>query len=197
MKINILIFLCLISTLSFSQIHTAPKSFDRAIPYDTVYLQQDCRLIFAMNSDYRFIRLIGHTVDTVIALINSKASEVNLGKLKVDFGDCFALYWDVSTFPTVSVFNKSDGKLILTGISIDIDTAHQRVFYIDLVQQRKLGMFDSMTKKIELFAAPVVPCLWWFDCMASKVLTEKELTITYVDKNNKKITKVYPRSKSQ
>jgi len=191
-KLSFFLLFSLACTLSFAQVHKAPKSFAGAIPYDTIYLQNNCRLIFAMNNEYRFIRLLGPAVDTVIHSINSKAPEPYLGKFEADFGDCFALYWDQS-FPYVRVFNKADGRLFVQGVSIEIDTIHHRIFYVDIDHQREFGIFDAITKKIELFPAIATPCLWWFECIVSQELTEKELTLTYMDKNNRKLRKVYPR----
>jgi hypothetical protein len=164
-----------------------------SIPYNTINLKKGYQLIFATTDKSQILRLIGPTVDTVLKTINIKASYKNLGTLGADLGDDFAIVYDVSTFPSVEIFNKEKGEIIITGISLDVDTINDRVFYIDLKNQRKLGLFDAKTKNIELFNPIHTHCLWWFECIISKSLTDKDLTIDYVGLNNYKERKIYVR----
>lgn len=164
------------------------------IPYDTIFLKKGYRLIFSTTVESRLLRLIGPNVDTVISKMNIKSSEKELGWMKADYDDYFVLYVGYDEeWPWIRIFKKEKGELVLQGRVLDFDTMKNIVLYVDVQNQRKLGLFDINKKQIELFNPPNTPCGFWWQCLYSKSISEKELTLEYAVLNGKREKKVYIR----
>jgi hypothetical protein len=191
MKIVFLILFLLIETICIGQKQNKPDSFSGAIPYDTIQLTKGYTLRYATKQDINLLRLTGPAIDTILYSCNSRSYS---GRLEADFDDYFVLYWD-GIPPGMRIIKKENGSCIVNDVGIDVDTTNKIVYYLNF-SNKHICLFFPTTGRTEEYPQPInVPCLWWPQCIISKKLDEKNLTLVYAGKKNTKLTRVYPRQK--
>ena len=184
----LLIWLMLLSTSVSSQV----TSQGPVVPYDTVYLKGGDRLIFETTDLTRQIRYKSETTDTLIRQLNIKSPIINLGRLAGDFDDYVVLVSD-NYVQGIFSFHKPDGKQAFRGVSIEVDTLHGLIYYIDREREKQLALFTVKNGRTEYFDPVDAPCHHWYECITARHLGEKELMLEYIGPNNVRMKKVYPR----
>ncbi len=162
------------------------------VPYDTVYLKGGDRLIFETTDLTRQIRYKSETADTLIRSLNIKSPIINLGRLAGDFDDYVVLVSD-NYVQGIFAFHKPEGKQVFRGVSIEVDTLHGLIYYIDREREKQLALFNIQNGKTEYFDAVDAPCHHWYECITARKLSEKELVLEYIGPDNVRMKKVYPR----
>jgi len=186
--VYLLLWLMFLTTHASSQ----ATSQEMVIPYDTVYLKGGDRLIFETTDLTRQIRYKSETADTLIRSLNLKSPIINLGRLAGDFDDYVVLVSD-NYVQGIFAFHKPDGKQVFRGVSIEVDTLHGLIYYIDREREKQLTLFNIQNGKTEYFDPVDAPCHHWYECITARQLTEKELMLEYIGPNNVRMKKVYPR----
>ncbi|HZV70914.1 MAG TPA: hypothetical protein VFG10_15265 [Saprospiraceae bacterium] len=195
MRISLTIFIFHILGLCAAQQHRVDLDTTGSVPYNTVILKNNYKLIYSTTDNSRFLRLTGPTIDTAIMSKNIKAPKSLFGWLQQDFEDYFMMYSEYSDYSdtTVRVYRKHNGKHLFFGRFLDIDKQYNVLLFVDWKDDFKIGLFDLNTMKIELFKPPPTACNFWWDCLVSIDLMEKELIVEYATLNMKREKKVYPR----
>jgi hypothetical protein len=194
LKNALILLLCFCFANGYSQNKTVTSDEGLHVPYDTIHLKNGYLLIKEKNDSHKFLRLKGPTVDTIIQQINNKALERNLGQIAMDHDEYFALVGELTHLGLgMQVFLKSTGKRFLDGCIIEKDTIQNIVYFAEWKDDHTQCIFDMETMKIELFSPPKTSCLWWWDCLVSKKITDAELTIEYYVPPNNKVKKTYKR----
>jgi hypothetical protein len=167
---------------------------ETGVPYDTILLKNNCRLIYSKTYDLRIIRFIGPTIDTILKADSIFVPEKTVGWLGADFDHYFAWYYTYSGFyDLMHIFKKENGKRIASGIVIAIDTLNEAIYFEDFNKRNLLTLFDFKKGAIEQFIPPKTPCLHWYFCIKKLLITEKTLTMTYTGNNGIQLQKIYVR----
>ncbi len=192
-QIALLLFIHL-SVICMGQKSNAPLSKTNYLPYKTIRLSEGYKLTFETNDELRAVRLTGGSIDTILYTRKKNVSERDFGCLMADYTQYFVIYYgsDVDR-PWLRIYKKDSGALILTGLNAEIDSINHTFYAVSVDEKKNLCLFDGNSGKLEYFSPPKTPCLWWFECIISKKLTEKDLTIEYATYGNKRETKVYQR----
>lgn len=163
-------------------------------PYDTIQLKNDYKLIFSKTESLRVIQLVGPTTDTIIMAESIYSSERAVGWLEADFEDYFVLYFTNDEYNfMLHIFNKQNGKRVLSGTVLGMDTRQRVSYFEDFEKRNMLSLFDFNNGKIERYALPSTPCLHWWYCIKKISLTDKDLTLEYTGSNNASLKKIYNR----
>ena len=189
-----LIFLFLFSIVQNSK---AQESFQYGIPYDTVFLKNETKLIYSTTEKSRIIRIISPTVDTILRITDTHGSTTSLGKVKADYDDCFVLYDGQDGFETFQINKKETGKTLAFGEVVLFDTTNNVLVYADWNKIDILYLYDFKRSAIEKYFTPSTNCLRYWYCIQVKAVNDTQFTIEYFAYNtNIKTRKTFNRLKS-
>jgi len=195
MKIILLLFFIGISgTCTLAQTKKTPV-IQPGVPYDTVQLKNETKLIYSSSDEHRVIRMISPDIDTVINTISIKYPKSSMGWLKADYDSYFVLYNGQAGFNYMRIFSKQNGKMIASGNVIEFDTINNIICYENGHSRDLLNLFNFKTSKFEKYITPTVPCLHWWYCIRVIEITGVQLILEVTGKNNIKSKSVYTRKK--
>lgn len=192
MRIILFSLLIQLAALSTAQTSRTPGAITSGIPYDTIYLKNETKLIFMTNNENRSIRMVNAAIDTIIHSLSLKYPESSIGWLKADYENYFILY-NRQKEPILRIYDKQNGKTIGEGDVMAFDTIQNIICYADRNRPNVITLFDFTNSKLEKYISPTVPCLHWWYCVQIIRITEKELTILWTGQNNVKKEKKYVR----
>ncbi len=192
MRIILFSLLIQLAALCIAQTTKMPSTITFGIPYDTIYLKNETKLIFMTHNENRSIRMVNTVIDTTIHSLSLKYPESNMGYLKADYENYFIFYYRQNE-PVVRIYDKKNGKTIGYGDVMAFDTIQNIICYADSKIPNLIILFDFINSKYEKYFAPTVPCLHWWYCVQITRITEKELTIVWTGQNNVKKEKKYIR----
>lgn len=192
MRIILFSLLIQLAALSTAQTSRIPSTITSGIPYDTIYLKNETKLIFMTDNENRSIRMVNAAIDTTIHSLSLKYSESSIGWLKADYENYFILYYRQKE-PILRIYDKQNGKTIGEGDVMAFDTIQNIICYADRNRPNVIALFDFANSKLEKYISPTVPCLHWWFCVQITRITEKELTILWTGQNNVKKEKKYVR----
>ena len=200
MKYKTLIFLWFCWSYCSGQHISIPCPKDGICPFHKVLLKDQYELhIGDTINNRRTIRLTGHGMDTILRAVKLKTPNSVLGWLAADNEDVFALYTTYSgNYPSgqplsIYVYEKKSGKLLLSGPLIEYDSLQQKVLFIDMKQQQKLGLLDMNTLQTNFFEPVDTRCESWWWCINHQQITDREVIIEYKDSNDYTRRKIYVR----
>jgi len=166
------------------------------VPYDTVFLKNETKLIYSATEKSRIIRIINPTVDTILRITDTRSSSF-LGKVKADYEDCFVLSDDEDAYENISIYKKENGKRLVFGQVVFFDTLSNAICYADWNKQDILYIFDFNRSVIEKYFTPSTNCLRFWYCIQVRAMNDTQFTIEYFAKNtNIKTKKTFTRAKT-
>jgi len=192
MRIIFEIILILVTTFHLPQTIASQGIEPHGIPYDTIYLKEETKLIYSKTDEFRIIRMVNPTIDTVIFSISMKEPISAVGWLKADFNNYFVFYHGQNEYKWMQIYDKRTGKIIAIGDVMEFDTIKNIICYADW-DRPILNVFTFTYSKFEKYITPSVPCLHWWYCIQIIGITDKDLTIKYTGKDNIKYKKTYLR----
>ena len=195
MNVRFILGLSVVMMFSCIQSLKAQGSIQYGIPYDTVFLKNETKLIYSATEKLRIIRIITPVRDTILRSGGLHTDLPTLGRLKADYEDCFVLYDDEPGFDYMSVYKKETGKLLANGPVVLFDTLKNVLIYAgDKIDM--LYLYDFKRSTVEKYFTPSTNCLRYWYCIQVKSMTDTQFTIEYYAKNtNIKTKKTFTRSK--
>lgn len=192
------LFLYTFAAISFFLVQNSPAQdpIQYGVPYDTVLLKNETKLIYSTKEKSRIIRIINPTVDTILRITDTHSS-LWQGKVKADYNDCFVLSDDEDVYENISIYKKENGKRLVFGQVVFFDTLSNAILYADYNKQDILYIFDFNRSVIEKYFTPSTNCLRFWYCIQVKAMNDIQFTIEYYAKNtNIKTRKTFTRSKT-
>ncbi len=198
MNVRFLLGLSIVLLFSSIQSPKAQVSVQYGIPYDTVFLKNETKLIYSTTEKSRIIRIITPVRDTILRLGKLHTDLPTLGCLKADYEDCFVLYDDDEAgFAYMQVYKKETGKLLAIGAVVFFDTLKNVLIYATADKIDILYLYDFKRSTIEKYFTPSTNCLRHWYCIQVKSISETQFTIEYYAKNtNIKTKKTFTRTKT-
>jgi hypothetical protein len=105
MRIILFSLLIQLAALCTAQTTKMPSTITFGIPYDTIYLKNETKLIFMTHNENRSIRMVNTVIDTTIHSLSLKYPESNMGYLKADYENYFIFYYRQNE-PVVRIYDK-------------------------------------------------------------------------------------------